>query len=65
MRRILVLLALPCTLMAQIKILVHLSPATNQAFDKYIAATESKMDFRQTPQANGGTCGDRWQPDQR
>jgi hypothetical protein len=29
---------------AQIKILVHLSPATNQAFDKYIAAAESKMD---------------------
>ncbi len=38
------MLALPCTLPAQIKILVHLSPATNQAFDKYIAAAETKMD---------------------
>ena len=44
MRRILVLLALPCTLAAQIKIMVHLAPATNQAFDKYVAAAESKMD---------------------
>jgi hypothetical protein len=43
MRRILVLLALPCTLAAQIKIIVHLTPATNQAFDKYVAAAESKM----------------------
>ena len=46
MRRILVLLALPCTLAAQIKIMVHLAPATNQAFDKYVAAAESKMDGR-------------------
>src|SRR5580704_17006731 len=44
MRRMLVVLALPCTLLAQIKILVHLAPATNQAFDKYVAAAESKMD---------------------
>jgi hypothetical protein len=38
------LVALPGALPAQIKILVHLSPATNQAFDKYVAAAESKMD---------------------
>jgi hypothetical protein len=53
MRRILVALALPCTLLAQIKILVHLSPATNQAFDKYIAAAESKMDGQPLKPAGG------------
>lgn len=40
----LLLIALPGTLAAQIKILVHLSPATTQAFDKYVAAAEAKMD---------------------
>jgi hypothetical protein len=41
---ILALSALPRALPAQIKILVHLLPATNQAFDKYVAAAEAKMD---------------------
>ena len=53
MRRILVASALPCTLLAQIKILVHLSPATNQAFDKYVAAAESKMDGKPLKPAGG------------
>jgi len=40
----LLLLALPASVDAQIKILVHLSPATAKNFDTYVDSAESKMD---------------------
>lgn len=45
MRRFLFLFAVPFSLAAQIT--VHLSPATNQAFDTYVAAAEAKMDWKE------------------
>jgi hypothetical protein len=44
--RLALFLALPVVLGAQIKITVPLSPATAQAFDKYVAASEKQMDGR-------------------
>ena len=44
MRRFLFLLAVPFSLAGQIT--VHLSPATNQAFDTYVSAAEAKMDWK-------------------
>jgi hypothetical protein len=52
--RILLLLVLPGALFAQIKILVHLPPATNAAFDKYVADAESKMGTVRTSVKPGG-----------
>ncbi len=49
MWRILLLLAVPSALAGQITI--HLSPATNQAFDNYVSAAESKMDWKPHLQA--------------
>ncbi len=48
------LLAFPCALSAQIKILVHLAPATNEAFDKYAAAAEAKIDGKPRTAAKPG-----------
>ena len=47
------LLALPVALAGQ-KIIVHLSPKTNDAFDKYVAAAEGKMDWKPRTSAKGG-----------
>jgi hypothetical protein len=46
---------LPTPVAAQIKITVQLSPATTQAFDKYVAAAESHMDWkgRMSPKPGG------------
>lgn len=52
--RILLLLALPGTLFAQMKILVHLPPATNAAFDKYVGKDESQMGKPLTAAKPGG-----------
>jgi hypothetical protein len=47
--------ALPLALQAQIKIPAHLSPATIQAFEKYVATAEKGMDgkARTTPKPGG------------
>ncbi len=50
MRRILFLLAVQVSIAAQIT--VHLSPATNQAFDTYVSAAEAKMDWKAHLPAN-------------
>jgi hypothetical protein len=54
--RIAFFLALPVVLAAQIKITVPLSPATTQAFDKYVAAAEKQMNGRPgtDPKPGGG-----------
>jgi len=46
--------ALPSFLAAQIKILVQLPSATSQAFDKYVATTEMKMDWKPRTSAKPG-----------
>jgi hypothetical protein len=46
--------ALPLALTAQIKIPAHLSPATIQAFDKYVAAAEKQMDGKARTSAKPG-----------
>lgn len=51
---LILLLALPGALAAQIKILVNTSPAANRAFDKYAAAAESQMDGRLRTAAKPG-----------
>jgi len=48
------LLALPATLAAQIKITVQLSTATTEAFDKYVAASERQMDWTARTSAKPG-----------
>jgi hypothetical protein len=54
-RRIALALVLPSVLAAQIKITVKLSPATIQAFDKYVAAAEQQMQWNaQTAAKSGG-----------
>jgi hypothetical protein len=53
-RTIPVLLALPSILLGQVKIIVQLSPATNQAFDKYVAAAEKQMDGKARTSAKPG-----------
>ncbi len=52
--RILLLLTLPGTLFAQMKILVHLPPGTNTAFDKYVGKAESQMGKPLTAAKPGG-----------
>lgn len=50
-------LVLPGAVAAQlIKIPAHLTPATSQAFDKYVAAAEAKMDWK--PRRSGKSNGD-------
>lgn len=44
----------PSSLEAQIKITVQLSPATNQAFDKYVATAEAQMDWKARRSAKPG-----------
>ena len=52
--RILLLLALPGALFAQIKILVHLPPAANAAFEKYAANAEGQVGkLRTSAKADG------------
>jgi hypothetical protein len=55
MCRIALFLALQSVLAAQIKITVQLTPATAQAFDKYVAAAERQMDGkpRTSPKPGG------------
>lgn len=47
-------LVLPSPLEAQIKITVQLSPATTQAFDKYVATAEKQMDWKARTSAKPG-----------
>ena len=46
--------ALPALLAGQIKIMVQLPSATNQAFDKYVAAAEMQMDWKARTSAKPG-----------
>lgn len=52
-RHAVALLAFPMALAGQ-KIIVHLSPATSQAFDQYVLAAEAKMDWRPRTSAKPG-----------
>lgn len=54
MRQVYLLLALPLSLFADIKILVHLNPATTQAFDKYVATAEAGMNGKPLTSAKPG-----------
>src|SRR5580698_143864 len=46
--------AFPSLVAGQIKIPAHLSTATSQAFDKYVATTEKQMDWKPRTSAKPG-----------